>query len=164
MPEADSRDEPLSGRTSTSVKLTRRVLVGSTHLLGKRFPIHLRTLTPLPDLFPGHLDRVGCFRDACSLPVLQRSVRSPSCAAKPGAFLTPPRPRHPGRGSRARRAPPLARSHWFPVPAPVRTQPATRSAGTRGTRGVAISFRRWRGRHDRKQPSLKHYKVQVPHT
>ncbi len=34
-----------------------------------------------------------------------------------------------------------------PVPAPVRTQPATRSAGTRGTRGVAISFRRWRSDH-----------------
>ncbi len=123
------------------------MLVGSTPWLGKRFPIRLRLFTPLPDLFPGHLDRVGCFRDACSLPVLQRSVRSPSCAAKPGTACVPKRPRHPGRGARARRAPPPVRSRRFPVPAPVRTQPAIRSAGTRGTRGVAIPFRHCRSDH-----------------
>ncbi len=123
--------------------LWRRGLVGSTHLSGRCFSDHFRTFTPRPDLFPGHLDPFVVDRDAFPLPGLRQSFRSPSCAVKPGTACVPKRPRHPGRGTRPRRAPPLAQSRVFPVPAPVRTQPATRSAGTRGMRGGAIPFRPW---------------------
>ncbi len=76
------------------------------------------------------------------VPTLRGLFRSSMCAAKPGTVCVLKRPRHPGRGRRPRRVPPLAQSRRFPVPAPVRTQPATRSAGTRG---VAIPF------HDRSE-------------
>ncbi len=80
----------LSGRTSPSAEMNTAGIVDSTPWLGKRFPIHIRTFMPLPDLFPVRLD----------LPALQRPFRSPSCAAKPGTVCVLKRPRHPGRGTR----------------------------------------------------------------
>ncbi len=106
----------LSGRTSTSAEMDTAGLVAITPLLGRYFSDHFRTFTPRPDLFPDHLDPFVVARDAGSLPGLGQSVRSPSCAAKPGTACVPKRPRHPGREARARRAPPLERSHRFPVP------------------------------------------------
>ncbi len=86
----------LSLLEAAGVEMTAAGIVGSTPLLGKRFPIHPRLFTPRPSLCPGHLDPFVVVRDAFPLPGLRQSFRSPSCAAKPGTLLTPARPRPPG--------------------------------------------------------------------